>query len=977
MSKQVPLPMWRSLAEKAGEESAFLKGEFPVGADLPPDAVSRRQFVTLLGATAALAGVACRRPVEHIVPYVEAPENIVPGVPKYYATTMPAGTSAYGLVVESHEGRPTKAEGNELHPSTMGSSSPRVQSAMLDLYDPDRSRHVARKGEPSSWGEFAKAWVEIGKQHDADGGASLAVISEPYASPTMHRLVTAFRAKYPQARWIAWEPAGDENVTAGLQQATGRPLLPKYELDKARVILAIDADLLLSDPEMIRHNRGFGAARTPGDAMARLYAVEAVHSNTGANADHRVRLSARLIPAFVAALASELSRRGVGVTAPDAAAPAGVDPRLLQVLASDLLANRGASVIAAGRRQPASVHAAVAALNAALGNVGTTVSYHEPTDALLAAQGELAGVVQALNAGQVKTLVLLEVNPAYAAPADLAFVDAAKKATEVIHLGSRVDETAALATWHVPSAHFLEAWGDARALGGPISIVQPLVQPLFGGKSAIEVAHVLATGAEKPAYEIVRETWQNPADWNRVLHDGVRPGSEVPAAAIAPSASAFEQLANEARAMTTAGGDLEVVFAACPKLHDGRSANNAWLQELPDPITKVVWDNPLLLSVETAKQLGLEDQDVARVEVGGRAVDVPVFRTPGVADGTAVLTLGYGRRAAGRVGDGVGVNAYLVRTSANPDLAVGAKISRGGTTALLAQTQEHWSMEGRPIARQGTLAQWKTDPSFQRVHEDGTELFSLWKEHQYEQGPQWAMTIDLNRCTGCNACAVACQSENNIPSVGKDQVNKGREMAWIRVDRYFTGADESEPGTVFQPVPCMHCENAPCEQVCPVAATVHDHEGLNVMVYNRCIGTRYCSNNCPYKVRRFNFFNFTKDTPETVKLAMNPDVTVRARGVMEKCTYCVQRLSRAKIDHKLDGKPLQVQTACQQACPAQAITFGNLADAQSPIVASKKDPRGYALLAELNSKPRTTYLARVKNPHPQLAGAAPEPEHHA
>jgi MoCo/4Fe-4S cofactor protein with predicted Tat translocation signal len=975
-NKQIALPMWRSLDEHAGKPSPFREGEFPVGADLPPDGVSRRDFMTLLGATAALAGAACRRPVEHIVPYVDAPEQVVPGIPRTYATTMPNGTSAYGLLVESHEGRPTKIEGNELHPSTLGSSSARVQAQMLDLYDPDRSRAVLRKGEKASWTDFVTGWAEIAKAHAADQGAGLAVVCEPYASPTQHRLVTSLRQRYPQARVLAWDPAGDENAHEGLTRATGRALLPQLHLDRARVVLALDADLLLSDPEMIRHNRGFAASRRVSsghDPMSRLYAVEGVHTITGGNADHRIRLSSRLVPAFLAALASEMSRRGLGVTAPDATLPSGVDAKVAQALVSDLLANRGTSVIAAGRRQPAAVHAAVAALNAALGNVGATVTYHEPTDALLPARGELAALVQALGAGQVKTLVLLNVNPGYAAPADLAFGDAAKKAAEIVHLGTAVDETAAFATWHLPATHFLEAWGDVRALGGTLSVVQPLIQPLHGGKSAIEVLGLLASGAEKPGYDLVRETWQNPADWNRVLHDGLRPGSEVPPVAVAANPAALEQLANEARALGSGASGLELVFQPCAKLHDGRNANNAWLQELPDPVTKVVWDNPLLMSPGTAQTLGVEDDDVVRVDAAGRSLELPVFRVPGMADGTLVATLGYGRRAAGRVGDGVGANAFLLRTAASPDLVVGVTATATGRDTHVVQTQEHGAMEDRPIYRQGTLAQYKAKPDFHRVHADEQELFSLWKEHEYSDSPQWAMTIDLNACTGCNACAVACQSENNIPAVGKDQVDRGREMAWIRVDRYFTG-DPAEAGAVFQPVPCMHCENAPCEQVCPVAATVHDHEGLNVMVYNRCIGTRYCSNNCPYKVRRFNFFNFTKDTPETVKLAQNPDVTVRARGVMEKCTFCLQRLSRAKIDAKLAGrdpKTVQARTACQQACPAQAITFGNLADPKSDIVKAKQDPRGYSLLGELNSKPRTTYMARVRNPHPDLAPAAP------
>jgi molybdopterin-containing oxidoreductase family iron-sulfur binding subunit len=982
----VSRPHWRSLdaLEDAPASRAFREREFPEGAAEPPDAISRRHVLTLLGASASLAGLAaCRRPEEHIVPYVEAPEQVIPGVPRRYATTLPAGTSAYGLVVESHEGRPTKIEGNELHPASLGSSSARVQAAMLDLYDPDRSPCVLRRGQPSSWAAFVAAWTERARTHAADSGEGLAVLAPPFASPTLARLLGAFRQAFPRAQVVMHAPVSDLNVYEGIAKAAGRPLLPTYRFERAKAILAIDSDFLHADTEMIRHTRGFAAGRrvgTPQDAMSRLWAVEAQLSVTGAKADHRLRLRARHLPAFTARLLAELRRAGLDVEAPsEAPATPGVDARWLGALVQDLLAHRGESLVLAGPRQPPSLHAAVLALNAALGNLGRTVEYHEPQDALLPSRDGLAGLVAQTRAGRVKTLVILGGNPAYDAPADLAFAEAASKLEELIHLGSHVDETAALASWHLPAAHFLESWDDARASCGTLSVVQPLILPLFGGKTRIELLSLLASGQDRPGYELVQETWRpllgEPFDarWRRVLHDGVLPGSASAATAVQVARGLAAELQKDAAALAARPGDADLLFLPCPKLVDGASANNAWLQELPDAITRVTWDNPLLMSPAEAHARGLRDQDVARVEVQGRSLELPVLRVPGMADGTLAILLGYGRRAAGRVGTGVGFDAYALRSAATPDLVTGVGLTATGRRYLLAQTQEHGSMEGRSIVREATLEHYRREPKFA---EESQPLFSLWKEHEYKTRPQWGMVIDLNSCTGCNACVVACQSENNVPVVGKEQVRRGREMAWLRVDRYFTG-EPAEASAVFQPVPCMQCENAPCEQVCPVGATVHDGEGLNVMVYNRCIGTRYCSNNCPYKVRRFNFFNYTKDTPELVKLGNNPNVTVRARGVMEKCTYCVQRLNTAKIDARLGGRELRdgdVRTACQQACPAEAIHFGDLLERGSRVAQARGDERTYALLEDLNSRPRTTYQARLRNPHPDLDGSEPGQE---
>ena len=1062
---------WRSLAQREDrpESRAFLEREFPEGASELPEGITRRDMMMLLGASLSLAGLAgCRRPVEEIVPFVNAPEEMVPGIPRSYATTMPFGRSAYGLIVESHEGRPTKIEGNPGHPSTLGASSARVQASVLGLYDPDRSQTVRLNGEARSWNEFVTAWEERSQAHATDGGAGLAVLSESFSSPTMARLASEFRARYPQAIWATYEAVSDENRLAGLRSATGRDLDLVLRLDEAAVILALDADPLLTDPEMIRHTRGFAAGRRAGPAggaMNRLYAVEGVYSLTGAMADHRLRLESRQVAPFLAALAARVAPPEAGAAALAGAGVPGVDPRWIDALAEDLLANSGRGVIVAGERQPAAVHAAVCALNTYLGNTGRTVAYYETTDAALPSVGSLASLVSAMQEGAVQTLVVLGGNPVFDAPADLDFAAAIVEVPHSIALGHTVDETSSQAEWHIPRAHYLEGWGDARAAGGTLSVVQPLILPLFGGRTPVEVLGLMvratgvtsvtgATGAtgvtgatdttgatgvtgatgltgatavtgttgvtgtpgvtggpDRPGYDIVRDTWRPilgedefDTKWNRVLHDGLLAGSELPEVVPELAAEPFAELARSiggAAGSAEAAGEspagLEIVFLPSPSVHDGRFANDGWLQELPDPLTKLTWDNPALVSPTTAASLGLASGDWVRLDYAGRSMELPVWLLPGMTDGVVALTVGYGRSHAGRVGSGVGVNAFAVRGSQALGFDSGARLTRLERTYPLSATQEHGSMEGRPLVRESTLTELRSQTAAgteQAASPDGEgasatdhpegqvsalgvfaeepHLFSLWQEHAYDQGHQWGMTIDLNSCIGCNACMVACQSENNVPVVGKAQVAMGREMHWIRLDRYFSGEPSGSPEVVFQPVPCMHCEDAPCEQVCPVAATVHDAEGLNVMVYNRCIGTRYCSNNCPYKVRRFNFFNLTKDTPEILQLAMNPDVTVRSRGVMEKCTYCTQRINREKIDARLAGRELRdgdVKTACQQACPASAIEFGDLRNPSSRIVQAKADPRNYALLGDLNTKPRTTYLAKVRNPNPGLEGA--------
>jgi MoCo/4Fe-4S cofactor protein with predicted Tat translocation signal len=970
---------WRSLGQLSDspEFRSNLEREFPEGASELPEGITRREMIALLGASLSFAGLAgCRRPEEHIVPFVNAPEEIVPGVPRRYATTLTFGRSALGVVVESHEGRPTKIEGNELHPGTSGRSNVRMQASILDLYDPDRAQSVRHAEAPSTWGDLVTAWGALETAHLADGGASLALLTGSFSSPTRARLLASFRARFPRARTVAYEPVSDENVLQGVRAATGRDLVPVLHLDAARVILSLDADLLGTDPDNVRNIAGFAAGRravVEGAPMNRLWAVEAATTLTGAMADHRIPLSPRLVPSLLAALASRL-----GVAGGSPSALPVVPGPWLDALAKDLKDNRGAGLIVAGPEHPPAVHAAVLALNAALGNVGRTLSLHEPVDAALPSRAALAELTGAMKAGEVKTLVLLGVNPVYDAPAELDFGAALAKVETSIALSTHADETVRRAVWHVPLAHPLESWEDARDPQGTISVVQPLILPLFGGKSATELLALVGTGKDQGGRDLVRETWKpilGEADFerrfNRVLHDGLLAGSARPAVTPEVSAQRLAELTRANVSNPPADVGIEVVFRPSAHLHDGRFANNGWLQELPDPITKLTWDNPALMSPATAERMGVGNEDLVRVSVGERSATLPAWIVPGQSDGTVVLTLGYGRSGVGRVADGAGCDVYPLRTSAASGWAGGASVVKAAGSSRQAPTQEHGSMEGRPLIREGTVEEYRRDPGFQKEASEVPELRSMWPERAYDSGHQWGMTIDLNACVGCNACVIACQSENNVPVVGKDQVRRGRQMHWIRVDRYFAGTP-ARPELVFQPVPCMQCENAPCEQVCPVAATVHDDEGLNVMVYNRCIGTRYCSNNCPYKVRRFNFFNFTKDTPEIVRLAQNPDVTVRSRGVMEKCTYCVQRINAAKLDARLASHELKdgdVKTACQQSCPASAIEFGDLRDAGSRVSKAKQDPRNYALLAELNTKPRTTYLAKVRNPHPDLGAS--------
>lgn len=992
---------WTSLnqLENSPEFQEMVQREFPEGASEMADPMSRRRFINLMGASMALAGLAsCRRPVEKIIPYVIQPEQITPGIAQRYATTMPFGLSAYGLTVESHEGRPTKLEGNLLHPASNGRSNAFIQASILDLYDPDRSQVVQHNGKDATWDDFIGFWSKLYASYKTNGGQGLAVLSESFSSPTLYRLKQNFEKTFPKASWVTYEPVSDENIFSGIAAATGKGLQPNYDYSQANVVLALDSDFLMLESENLAAARGFATARrvkSEKDSMNRLYVVEPAFTVTGGMADHRMRLQSGQVGSFILALAKELQNLGVGTGIADVPGNSdkSIDAVWVKALAKDMANNRGKSLIVAGRRQPAEVHALVFALNSALGNVGKSVSYREFRDAAIPATQGLVDLTRSLQSGKVQTLFILGGNPAYTAPADLAFDKALAAAKQTIHFGKNADETGSLATWHLPQSHYLESWGDARSADGTASVIQPLIDPLFDSRNSVEVLSLITTGTLPKAYDVVRETWSSlvtgafePA-WRRVLHDGVLANSALKT--ILPTVDNNFSTYLKSHLVSSGPADassLEIIFTASASTYDGRFANIGWLQELPEPNTKLTWDNAALMSHTTAQKLGVKNEDLVAVELNGRMISLPVWIMPGQADWTIVAALGYGRTKAGRIGNYVGQNTYALRTSKALHYARGVKITPTNGTYALACTQDFHGLDTEKLAseaverrlpsiiREATLEEYRHHPEFAEQELEFPNN-SMWPDWKYDTGYQWGMSIDLNVCTGCNACTVACQSENNIPIVGKRQVAKGREMHWLRLDRYYSGSLDA-PQMVFEPVGCQHCEMAPCEQVCPVAATTHDTEGLNVMTYNRCVGTRYCSNNCPYKVRRFNFFNYTKDTPEIAKMAMNPDVTVRFRGVMEKCTYCLQRINHGKQVAKKENREVrdgEIVSACQQTCPTDAIVFGNINDPDSQVSKMKKQNRDYGLLAELNTRPRTSYLAKLRNPNPELES----PVHHS
>jgi MoCo/4Fe-4S cofactor protein with predicted Tat translocation signal len=993
---------WRSLGELQGSASfaASVEREFPEGASELPEGVSRRNFLTLMGAAAALAGLTgCRRPEEKIMPYAHAPEEVVPGNALYFATAMPFAGTAFGLLVESHEGRPTKIEGNPRHLESRGSSSLYAQASVLDLYDPDRSQAPAEKGHPSDWGKAGAALADLANKLKQNGGKGFAVLTEGHRSPTLAAALKDLQTKLPQAKVFRYEALSRQNGRDGAKLAFGKPMEAVRNVAMARVIAAFDSDFLGSEGSTVKHARAFAGTRAfqPTHAhgahhgeehegpsgLSRLYVAESAMSVTGTAADHRLRLKSSAIPGFVFALAHELATTHHVDLGADLVSALGAAKKTdgakadkwVKALAKDLARAKGQSLLIAGDRQPASVHAVVHLLNVALANVGRTVDFVQAFDETSDGADSIAALAKAISSKQVDTLLVVGGNPVFDAPADTGFAAAFGQLATSIHLATHLDDTGAAATWHLNRAHYLESWDDVRAEDGTASIVQPLIAPMYDGKTGAEVVRALLGDDRKP-YDLVRATWAaGPLDvtfeknWRRWLHEGSIPSSAYPRENPPAQPAA---VAAAVKATKPAEAGFEVTFAPDVHAYDGRFANNAWLQELPDPVFKLTWGNAAWMSPSTAKELGVEDGDLVSVSVGSATVTLPAMITPGQADQSVALSVGLGRKTIGKVGEGVGHDVYPLRASTAMGFA-SAKVSKaGGERIALARTQEHFQMEGRELAREVTVAELAKNPeAVKEMGEEHPPLLSLWYDQPYN-GHKWGLAIDLNACIGCGVCMIACQAENNIPVVGRDGVLRTREMHWIRVDRYFEGSSD-EPTTMTQPIPCQQCENAPCEQVCPVAATQHSPEGLNDMAYNRCIGTKYCGNNCPYKVRRFNFFNYTKDTPETKKMQYNPDVTVRSRGVMEKCTYCVQRINEAKIAAKREGRTEipdgTIVTACQQACPSQAIIFGDLADANSRVARKQRDELSYRILEELNVRPRTAYNAKIRNPNPELETA--------
>lgn len=936
-----------------------------------PD-VDRRKFLNLMAASVALAGTgACtRQPEEKILPFARSPEETVPGEPLYFATAMPLGGYGTGILVESYDGRPIKVEGNPEHPASLGGTDAFAQASVLTLYDPDRAQYVTRAGQLSRWSTFLSALNEELETQRASRGAGIRILTGTLTSPTLGQQIETLLDAYPAARWHQYEPVIRDGTREGARLAYGSYLNTIYRFDRADVVVSLDADFLAEGPARIRYCRDFTSRRRAGSGTEpnRLYVAETVPSITGSMADHRLRLRSSEVLATASLLAAKLG------LLPESSAAGRLPGPVVQWISAvfrDLEARRGRTIIVAGDHQPAAVHLLVHAINERLGNTGETVILTDPIEVLPVNQiDSLRELVRDIAAGRVELLVILGGNPAYDAPADMKFAERLTKVRFRAHLSLYHNETAELCDWHVPEAHFLESWSDIRAYDGTASIIQPLIAPLYEGKSAHEVLSALAGRPDRSSYELLRECWQGrsyflayrsglptPSEedfeslWTHALHDGFVAGTRADAVSIHVRPDLEKAIGEATRDQASAGG-LVVVFRPDPSVWDGRFANNAWLQELPKPLSKLTWDNAAQVSPASAVRLGLSNGELARLKLGDRTVEAPVWISPGHADDTVSLTLGYGQV---RAGAGLGCNAYRIRVSDGLWSASGLQVEKTGGNYPLASTQNHHSMEGRSLVRIGTPAR-ESQPDM-----------SLYPKVDYPRYA-WGMTIDLNACVGCNACVVACTAENNVPVVGKDEVLRGREMHWVRVDRYYEGPS-SDPAIYHQPVMCMHCEKAPCEVVCPVGATVHSSEGLNEMIYNRCVGSRYCANNCPYKVRRFNFRQYADyDTP-ALKMLNNPEVTVRTRGVIEKCTYCVQRINRARIRAEKEGRDIrdgEITTACEAACPAQAIVFGNLNDPASRVSKLAASARSYTLLEELDTRPRTRYLTRIVNANPDL-----------
>ena len=961
--------------------------EFPLSA-LSPGELTRREFVTLLGASVALAGLgACvREPAEKILPYVSGAPEAVPGAALHFATSMVLDGYATGLLVTSHEGRPTKIEGNPDHPASLGAAGIFEQGSVLQLYDPHRARYVQAGRRRSSWAALVAAFSPAGlKNRVGARGAGLRLLLEPTSSPLTIAMLARVQAMYPDSRTYFYSPLSNAGAMRSAQSVLGGALIPQHDFRTADVVVSLGSDFCASGPFSLRYARHFGARRRVLSPASRLYVAECAPTPTGHLADHRVSASPTALGNIAAALLATIAGNAhVGSRVPAgtvraSAASIPLTPTArdwVNSAASDLTAHAGRAIVIAGETQSAEVRAVAHALNAALGNSGSTTSLVSYTASPIAGAGEtghdLATFASDLTGGGVDTLLVLEGNPVYTAPVDLNLAHAVGSVRNSLYLGMYDDETARATTWLAPAAHYLESWGDARAYDGTLSMIQPLIAPLYDGHTAAEVLAMIAGGASQSGHDMLRanssasragggafESW-----WNDSIARGTVAGSTSPVVAASirwdAVATAHAQLA-----APVARDQLEIRFVGSPAVHDGRFSDNGWLQELPDAVTKLTWDNALMVGPAYAGRAKLATGDEVQVDLRGRALKVPAVIVPGHPNEAVTLAMGYGRSGAEAVARGVGVNANTIRTWGEPYNDVGVTIKPTGGHRTLAITQEHWSLEGRGdsiigVAVADSVAQQIAPPTTPPKKRRPLTLYEPAEPSPDGFGAdQWAMVIDLNTCTGCGACVVACQAENNIPVVGRDSVLKSREMQWMRIDRYIQGTPD-EPVVTLQPMLCQQCEKAPCEYVCPVDATVHSDDGLNEMVYNRCVGTRFCSNNCPYKVRRFNWFDFNGEITETERMVKNPEVTVRARGVMEKCTFCVQRIRHAQIDAELENKPTgPVVTACQQTCPTGAIIFGSLTNPTSEVVKQREDPRCFSALDELGTVPRVRYLART------------------
>ncbi|MEL1227593.1 MAG: Fe-S-cluster-containing hydrogenase [Candidatus Neomarinimicrobiota bacterium] len=985
---------WKSLKDISSEDdyNRFLKqSEHNVD-----NGLSRRNFLSLIAASVALAGLeGCKKPVQKIIPYVEAEIGTIPGIPKYYASTLPFKNNALGVVIENHDERPVKVEGNEKHPTSLGKSNSFAQASTLEMYDPDRARGVKFKGKKVDWNEY----LNFAKSINDGNGKGLAVLMQESSSPTIKSIQEDFKKNLPNADWVVYESVNNENLYDGIELAFSKRLQPLYRLEKAQIIVSLGSDFLGVDDNNIYHTRKFAQNRNIVDensTMNRLYVAESSISSTGSSADHRLNVPQHEMENLLAELAYELKQLGLRIEAKKVKSSNNL---WVKAAAKDLFDGRGESIIIGGSSLSKEFHQLIALINY---NLKAPIDYYPLNMSQVSSVKNFESLCKDMKDGKINNLIILGANPVYDSPVDFDFAESLKKVKNSVHLTNIIDETSKLCSWNIAMNHYFECWGDAMTYDGHVSIVQPQIMPLFDSKSIIQVLSPIVHSKEQSAYDTVKNVWKSKIvksgnferEWDKVLHDGLYKKPIFKKVNVKPASKISTAVLNN---YSLDNDKFEIVFCPSSSVYDGRYANNGWLQEIPKPITSLTWDNAALISIKVAKKLNIKNGQMLEISVGDNSINIPAFITPGQNQKSITLELGYGRKFNGRIGNEVGFNVYPLRSSDSPSFILNGSIKVLNETYPLASTQDHHGLEDDKYAapgfddlanketqsripelvKQSTLDYYKDNPDWvqKKVEQHKPDKKRSWADHSmynpdwdYSKGPQWGMSIDLTSCTSCNACSIACQSENNIPVVGKQQVMNGREMHWIRIDNYFAG-DPDNPEVSTQSVACVHCELAPCESVCPVAATTHSSDGVNQMTYNRCLGTRYCANNCPYKVRKFNFYNYTRDLPEVVQMAMNPDVSIRFRGVMEKCTYCYQRISSARITAENEGREIKdgdFQVACQQSCPADAIKFGDINDPNSEVSKAKRRNRDYALLAHLGTAPRTTYLAKIRNQNPML-----------